>query len=85
LFGKSNPDAVKLHPRYMYDPLLVPTHNGVKGYVTKVWIGGEEYRSDPVNLTPGVNLIPIKTEKLTRYVLIGSPPQRTYKQGAGKE
>ena len=85
LFGKSNPDAVKLHPRYMYDPLLVPTDNGAKGYVAKVWIGGEEYRSDPVDLVPGVNLVAIKTDKLTRYALIGSPPQRAYKPGANKD
>lgn len=36
-------------------------------------------------LVPGVNLIPIKADKLTRYVLIGSPPQRAYKQGVGKD
>ncbi len=79
LFGSASPDAVKLNPRYVYDPLLVQTHNGVKGYVAKVWIGGEKYQSEPVDLSPGVNLIPIKTPSMTRYVLVGSPTQRPYR------
>jgi len=71
LFGKSSPDAVRLHPRYLYDPIRVPTPQ--KGYVAKVWIGGKEYRSEPTDLVAGVNLVPIKTEKLTRYVVVGGP------------
>lgn len=85
LFGKASPDAVKLHPRYMYDPLFVSTHNGVKGYVARVWVGGEEYRSEPTDLVPGVNLVPVKAGKQIRYVPVGSPPQKAYRRGAGTE
>jgi hypothetical protein len=85
LFGKSSPDKVKLHPRWLYDPMFVHTHEGRKGYVAKVRIDGKEYQSEPMDLVPGVNLVPIKAGKLTRYVAVGSPPQRKYKKGAGTE
>lgn len=74
LFGKAPPDHVKLHPRYLYDPLLV--HTPRKGYVAKVRIGGNEYQSEPADLVAGVNLVPIKTDKHTRFVVVGAPPQR---------
>jgi RNA polymerase sigma factor (sigma-70 family) len=86
LFGKADPDKVKLHPRWLYDPWFVPTHNGRKAYVAKVRIDGKEYQSAPTDLVPGVNLIPIKTDKLTRYVVVGAPPQRRVdKENAGTE
>jgi RNA polymerase sigma factor (sigma-70 family) len=71
LFGKSTPDDVKLRPRYMYDPILV--HTPLKGYVAKVRIDGKDYQSEPTDLVAGVNLVPVKTEKATRYVVIGTP------------
>jgi RNA polymerase sigma factor (sigma-70 family) len=71
MFGKASPDSVHLHPRYFYDPILV--HTPQKGYVAKVRIGGTEYQSEPTDLVAGVNLVPIKTEKLTRYVVVGGP------------
>jgi RNA polymerase sigma factor (sigma-70 family) len=81
-FGKSSPDDVRLHPRYLYDPVFVQTgHNPPKGYVAKVRIDGKEYQSEPTDLVAGVNLVPVKTEKLTRYVVIGAPAMvRTYKK-----
>ena len=85
LFGKASPDKVRLHPRHLYDPIHVPTHNGRKGYVAKVWIAGTEYRSEPTDLVPGVNLIPIKAGTHTRHVAVGSPktvrPGKAYKYG----
>src|SRR5690349_2827283 len=42
LFGKASPDKVRLHPRYLYDPMLA--HTPQKGYVASVRIGGKEYR-----------------------------------------
>ncbi len=71
LFGKSSPDNVPLHPRYLYDPIRV--HTPQKGYVARVRIDGKEYQSEPTDLVKGVNLVPIKTEKLTRYVVVGEP------------
>ena len=64
----------RLRPRYLYDPILV--HTPQKGYVAKVRIDGKEYQSEPTDLVAGVNLVPIKTEKLTRYVVIGGPTVR---------
>jgi hypothetical protein len=32
-----------------------------------------EYQSEPTDLVAGVNLLPVKTEKLTRYVVVGGP------------
>jgi hypothetical protein len=82
-FGKASPDAVRIHPRYLYDPMLV--HTPHKGYVARVRIDGKEYRSEPIGLVAGVNLVPIKTDKLTRYVVVGSPvtrtPDKPYKVG----
>ena len=80
MFGKASPDKVRLHPRYLYDPIHVPTHNGRKGYVAKVWIAGKEYQSEPMDLVAGVNLVPIKTDKLTRYVPVGAPANRPYQK-----
>ncbi len=40
--------------------------------MAKVRIGGKEYQSEPTDLVHGVNLVPIKTEKHTRYVVVGS-------------
>jgi hypothetical protein len=81
-FGKASPDDVRLHPRYLYDPLFVQTgHNPPKGYVARVRIGGKGYQSEPTDLVAGVNLLPIKTEKMTRYVVIGAPTTvRPYKK-----
>ena len=62
---------MSLHPRYMYDPILV--HTPQKGYVAKVRIDGKDYQSEPTDLTAGVNLVPIQTGKLTRYVPVGAP------------
>jgi hypothetical protein len=77
LFGKSTPDNVPLRPRYLYDPMFVntPVHTP-KGYVEKVRIGGKEYASEPTDLVHGVNLLPVKTETGTRYVVVGAPPLR---------
>jgi RNA polymerase sigma factor (sigma-70 family) len=84
LFGKASPDKVRLHPRYLYDPILA--HTPQKGYVAKVRIAGKEHQSEPTDLVPGVNLVPIRTEKQTRHVVVGAPPTRRYKQGeAGGE
>jgi hypothetical protein len=77
-FGKSEPDNVRLHPRYLYDPILV--HTPQKGYVARVRISGKEYQSEPTDLVAGVNLVPVKTEKLTRYVVVGGPTTRPYKK-----
>jgi hypothetical protein len=76
LFGKAGPDKVRLHPRYLYDPLFVPTHNGIKGHVAKVWVAGKPYQSEPTDLVPGVNLVAIKTGNLTRYVVLGAPKMK---------
>jgi hypothetical protein len=76
LFGKAAPDKVRLHPRYLYDALFVPTHNNRKAYVAKVWVGGKEYQSAPTDLVPGVNLVPIKVDEQTRYVAVGAPATR---------
>jgi hypothetical protein len=73
LFGKADPDQVRLHPRYMYDPVHVPTHTPRKGYVAKVWIAGKEYRSRPADLVRGVNLLAIQVGKRTRYIPVGAP------------
>jgi hypothetical protein len=82
LFGKASPDKVPLHPRYMYDPMLA--HTPQKGYVAKVRIDGAEYQSEPTNLVAGVNVVPIKTEKLVRYVAVGGPTMiRLYKKETG--
>jgi hypothetical protein len=70
-FGKASRDDVPLPPHYMYDPEGV--HVPQKGYVAKVRIDGKEYQSDPTELVRGVNLIPVKTEGLTRYVVVGGP------------
>jgi hypothetical protein len=70
-FGKTTPDDVPLPPRWMFDPAGV--HTPQKGYVARVRIDGKEYQSDPTDLVAGVNLVPVKTEKLTRYVVIGGP------------
>jgi hypothetical protein len=70
-FGKSSPDGVTLHPRYVYDPMLVELPR--KAYVLKVWIGGKEFQSTPTDLVKGINLVPIKTGDVTRHVVIGSP------------
>jgi hypothetical protein len=70
-FGKAAPDAVPLHPRYLYDPLLV--HTPQKGYVARVRIGGKDYQSAPTDLVAGVNLIPVEAESVTRYVIVGAP------------
>jgi hypothetical protein len=79
LFGKASADSVPLHPRYLYDPMLVQTPQ--RGYVAKVRIDGKEYQSEATDLTPGVNLVPIRTEKLVRYLAVGSPPALpTYKK-----
>jgi hypothetical protein len=71
LFGKSSPDNVLLHPRYLYDPLRIQTPQ--KGYVARVRTGGKEYQSEPTDLVAGVNVVPIKTETLTRHVVVGGP------------
>jgi hypothetical protein len=73
-FGNASPDAVPLHPRYLYDPIFVQTPR--KGYVAKVSIDGKEYQSEPTDLVAGVNLVPIKTEHQTRYVVLGAPTMR---------
>ena len=85
LFGKASPDKVRLHPRYLYDPILV--HTPRKGYVAKVRVGGKEYQSAPTDLAAGVNLVPVRTGTLTRYLPVGAPPiRRMYQQtGAGQE
>jgi hypothetical protein len=77
LFGKSEPDQVRLHPRYLYDPLFVntPVHTP-KGYVAKVRIDGKEYASEPTDLVRGVNLLPIRVGKLTRYLAVSAPTMR---------
>lgn len=74
LFGKASPDKVRLHPRYLYDPIFVntPVHTP-KAYVAVVRIGGKEYRSEPTDLVKGVNLVPIKVGTLTRYLPVGAP------------
>jgi hypothetical protein len=71
LFGKSSADSVPLQPRYLYDPIRAQTPQ--KGYVARVRIGGKDYQSEPTDLVGGVNLVQIKTEKLTRYVVVGQP------------
>ena len=63
-----------LQPRYEDDPILV--HTPQKGYVAKVRIDGKEYQSEPTDLVAGVNLVPIKTDKLTRYAPVGAPEMR---------
>jgi hypothetical protein len=73
-FGKARSDQVRLHPRYLYDPLLA--HTPQKSYIAKVRIAGREYQSEPMDLRPGVNLVPVQTDKLTRYVVVGIPPMR---------
>jgi hypothetical protein len=78
VFGKAAPDDVPMHPRYMVDPIY--PHAPQKGYVAKVRIDGKEYQSSPIDLVQGVNLVPIKTEKLTRYVVVGAPLQRRYEK-----
>ena len=85
LFGKGAPDGVRLHPRYMYDPILV--HTPRKGYVAKVRIDGKEYQSEPTDLVAGVNLVPVRVGELTRYVVVGQPPMLPAykKEGAGGE
>jgi hypothetical protein len=85
LFGKASPDKVRLHPRWMYDPINVLTHNRPKGYVAKVWIDGKEYQSEPIDLVHGVNLVPIKAGTQVRHVVIGSPRMLPAKKtSAGK-
>jgi hypothetical protein len=80
-FGKANSDKVSLHPRYLYDPILVQGPR--KGYVAKVRIGGKEYQSEPTDLVRGVNLVPIKTGKLTRHLVVGAPAvRRPYKDAS---
>jgi hypothetical protein len=69
-FGKAPPDAVTLHPRWMYDPIQV--HTPSKGYVAKVRIDGKGYQSEPTDLGPGINLVPIKVGERTRYVAVGA-------------
>lgn len=79
LIGKSTPDSVRLHPRYLYDPILVQTPH--KAYVAKVRVAGEEHQSDPVDLTEGVNLVPIAIGSVTRHIVVGSPSrERTYEK-----
>jgi hypothetical protein len=41
--------------------------------VAKVLIDGKEYQSEPTDLTPGVNLVPVQAERLTRHVVVGGP------------
>ena len=84
LFGKASPDKVRLHPRYLYDPIHVPTHAGKKGHVAKVRIAGKEYRSEPMDLVPGVNLVPIEIDRQTRYVVVGAPPMQRPAKKDGK-
>lgn len=76
LFGKSTPDAVTLHPRYMYDPIFV--HAPRKGYIATVRVEGKEYHSEPTDLVEGVNLIPIQVGAVTRYLPVGGPIQQPY-------
>jgi hypothetical protein len=86
IFGKASPDGVPLHPRYLYDPIRVPTPQ--KKYVARVRIGGKDYQSEPADLGAGVNLVPIQTETLTRYVVVGEPgrvPYPSRKGSAGGE
>ena len=86
LFGPAPADNVKLHPRYMYDPIYVTTHEPRKAYVAKVWIDGKEYQSKPADLVKGVNLLPIQVGPLTRNVVLGGPsrpPSYQEKSGVG--
>jgi RNA polymerase sigma factor (sigma-70 family) len=79
LFGPSQPDGVHLHARYLYDPILAQTPQ--KGYVAHVRIAGKDYQSEPTNLVRGVNVVPVRTGRLTRYVVVGAPTMvRPYKR-----
>ena len=81
LFGKSTPDDVSMHARYLYDPILVQTPK--KGYVATVRVEGKEYQSEPTDLENGLNLVSIKIGQVTRYVVVGSPGrERPYKKVA---
>ena len=55
--------------------------------MAKVRIDGKDYQSEPTDLVAGVNLVPIKTDKRTRYVPVGAPTMLPpYKKGeAGGE
>jgi hypothetical protein len=78
-FGKASPDNVPMHPRYLYDPILV--HTPQKGYIAKVVIDGKTFQSEPTDLVAGVNLVRIETGKLTRYLPVGAPVSvRPYKK-----
>jgi hypothetical protein len=72
IFGPAKPDDVKLHPRYMYDPLPVQTPQ--RGYVANVRVGDQEYQSEPTDLEKGVNVVPIRVGSLTRHVVVGHLP-----------
>jgi hypothetical protein len=65
-----------MRPRHLYDPILV--HAPRKGYIARMRIDGKEYQSEATDLVAGVNLVPIKTEKLTRYVVLGGPTMGPY-------
>lgn len=81
LLGKSTPDDVSMHPRYLYDPIHVSTPQ--KGYVAKVRIDGKEYQSASTDLDRGLNFVPITVGRTTRHVVVGSPSrERPYKKGA---
>jgi hypothetical protein len=80
LFGKASRDDVPMQPRYLYDPIHVQTPQ--KGYVARMRVEGKEYQSAPIDLKPGLNLVPITIDRETRYVVVGSPNrERPYKQG----
>ena len=78
LMGRGSTDNPAFPPRYMLDPLPVGTPQ--KGYVARVTIEGKEYRSEPTDLVPGVNVVPIKVGNVTRHVVVGRPSSRVSKQ-----
>jgi hypothetical protein len=65
-----------MRPRNLYDPILV--HTPQKGYFARVRIDGKEFQSEATDLVAGMNLVPIKTEKLAGYVVLGGPTMRPY-------
>jgi hypothetical protein len=61
-----------MRPRFLYDPILFRTPQ--KGYIARVRIDGKEYQSEATDLVAGANLVPIKTEKLTRLSYLVAQP-----------
>jgi hypothetical protein len=82
LIGKAGPATASLHPRYLYDPILVQTPQ--KGYVAKVCVAGKEYQSAATDLAEGINLVPIAIGDQTRNVVVGSPSRQKSYQNAAK-